>query len=250
MGRAVVLALATSVGLWFGCAPKPLKLASKTATPLKMDASRREDSATIKYIAPFKAKLDAEMNRVLVQSIRPMKKAEGESPLGTMVCDAMAAGIVSKGLVRGSVDFAIVNTGGLRSSFPAGSIKVTDVYELMPFENALVLISIKGGDLRQLLAQVAASPGYNFSGARITVAGNKLLTAEVAGLALNDEQVYTMAVSDYILDSAKKFPYLATAKRIESGMTIREAIIKYLEGLAAAGKSLDVQTDGRFTKQS
>ncbi len=100
--------------------------------------SKRLDS----IIAPYKAKLDSKMNEV-IGYVDYMNKQKPESTLGNWVADIIAdkaAEITGK-----KIDFAVQNYGGLRiSEIPKGPITVGKIYELMPFENFVTIISAKG----------------------------------------------------------------------------------------------------------
>src|SRR3712207_3046043 len=66
----------------------------------------------------------------------------GPSLLGERVCEAMAK--------EAKTQIAITNGGGLRCPIEKGNITVGKMYELMPFDNTLVTMEIKGSDLKKV----------------------------------------------------------------------------------------------------
>lgn len=76
----------------------------------------------------------------------------------------------------------LVNMGGLRNVLTEGPITCGNIYEILPFENSLCVVTLKGVYLKQLFESIAARGGEGVSGVnlRITKSG-KLLGATVAG---------------------------------------------------------------------
>jgi 2',3'-cyclic-nucleotide 2'-phosphodiesterase (5'-nucleotidase family) len=71
-----------------------------------------------------------------------------ESPLGNLFTDAMLD------LVEG--DIAIHNvTGGIRATLPAGQLTFGAVYEVFPFDNRIVVLTLTGREIRRILANQA-----------------------------------------------------------------------------------------------
>ncbi len=64
----------------------------------------------------------------------------GESTLGDLVADAMRA--------EAKADMAFTNSGGLRADLPAGTITRGSVYEVIPFDNTLVMVRLTGARVR------------------------------------------------------------------------------------------------------
>ena len=87
-----------------------------------------------------------------------------ESPLGNLFTDAMLD------LIDG--DVAIHNvTGGIRATLPAGQLTFGAVYEVFPFDNRIVVLTLTGRELRMILANQAQNHGRRagISGVRVFV---------------------------------------------------------------------------------
>ena len=83
------------------------------------------------------------MARVLAESAQPLEKKQPEGKLGDFVADAC---LQESCALTGVIDLALFNHGGLRRSLPMGCNNVGDVYELMPFDNELVVITLRGAN--------------------------------------------------------------------------------------------------------
>ena len=76
-----------------------------------------------------------------------------------------------------------------------------DVYEILPFENALCVLTLRGADLRHLFENIAARGGEGVSGVRLTIsADGRLLDCSVGGLPVDEERTYTVATLDYLAE--------------------------------------------------
>ena len=119
-----------------------------------------------------------------------------ESTLGNLFTDAL--------LETSEVDVVIHNVaGGLRQDLPAGELTFGDVYQLSPFENRLVVLTLSGAELRKVIAeQVHRRIRIGFSGMRVAIAcSNTDMTVVMHfsdGREIADSDSVTVAVNDYI----------------------------------------------------
>ena len=90
------------------------------------------------------------MDLVLAENETELIKAQSEGTLGNFIADAL----LQKGIdyAYHPIDFAIVNNGGIRlPSLPSGNITVGKIYELMPFDNMIVVLKVSGNIVQQLM---------------------------------------------------------------------------------------------------
>ena len=59
--------------------------------------------------------------------------------------------LVATSKARKDIDFAMVNSGGVRTEILKGDVTVNHVYELLPFSNELYIIELKGKDIVPLI---------------------------------------------------------------------------------------------------
>lgn len=70
-----------------------------------------------------------------------------DAPLGNLFTDALLASVPG-------ADAALHNTtGGLRADWPAGPLTYGSVYEVMPFDNRVVVLTLTGAELRRVFAE-------------------------------------------------------------------------------------------------
>ena len=147
-------------------------------------------------------------------------------------------------------DMGLVNMGGLRNILPAGDITVGTVYEILPFENSLCVMKMKGTHLKALLTSIASLKGEGVSGIRMEITKDgKLLNATVGGQPIDDNKLYTVATIDYLADgNGSMEAFLQADDRVcPEGATLRGLFLDYVRQQTAAGKKITSALDGRIT---
>ncbi|HEX8746302.1 MAG TPA: 5'-nucleotidase C-terminal domain-containing protein [Pyrinomonadaceae bacterium] len=220
-----------------------------------IDSSLGEDPALQKIIAPYKTRVD-ELNTPIGKLAGDLKKSgAGGGSLGNFVSDAMRV-VAAKRLGK-PVMLAVVNTSGLRkNSIAAGAISTTDIFELLPFENALVTLDLTGEQLRRFMEMNVLRNNAQ-SGARIVYHDNKekkqnelvsiRLGSPGAEREIDPGATYTIVTIDYLIKRGGEYSVLKEGKNMRPlGITIRDALIEYVKAETAAGRSLSAGLDGRF----
>ena len=141
-----------------------------------------------------------------------------EAAIGNFVADAMRT--------RSGSDVAIMNGGGIRAGkvYPAG-LPVTrrDVLAELPFGNRLIVVAVKGSDLRAAiengLSRLPAIAGRfpQVSGMRVEYdpqrpSGGRVVSIEVAGAPLDPEKTYRVATNDFLARGGDGYASLANTK--------------------------------------
>ncbi len=207
------------------------------------------DSSIVKTYLPYKNQLDAEMNKVIGYSTVDLTKQPmlPESLMGNFFADATLH--QSKKLIP-TIDFAIPSTkGGLRNEIAKGDITVSNVFELMPFENELVLFTLKGEDVFKLLTFIARTNGQPVSGLRMTINDGKPENIIINGKSFDISQHYQVLTSDYLASGGDgTVGFAKPIKKQVLNFKIRDALLKEVNELQAAGKTINAKLDGRITK--
>src|SRR5205085_863667 len=162
----------------------PVKTAVRSSQTV-IDANIPNDPEIEKLLAPYSANVRA-LNVVIGTLDGQLKKQTvGGGSLGNFVTDGIMA--QAKARLGKPVTLAIMNAGGLRKNeIAAGELRASDIFELLPFENALVALDVTGAQLAQLLPLVLRDAQ---TGARIQFKWNDQNRPEFISGKLIDEQV-------------------------------------------------------------
>ena len=118
-------------------------------------------------------------------------------------------------------DVAIVNTGGIRQELPKGVITKSTVWSILPFDNKLVIVKLKG---RDLIADLE-TPEAGFAGVERTAKGYRL----EGGKPLDPGGTYTVATIDFLYYGGSSFQFLKqdpTPK--ETGLDWRAPLVDWM----------------------
>lgn len=208
------------------------------------------DSAVLYLIAPYKTALEADMQKIIGISTTDLVKGKPESPLTNYLSDILLAEgslYASTHLQASTVDLAYLNYGGIRNGLPKGEITIHNLFELMPFENELVLIQIRGSYLLEFASCIAANEGDCVAGIKLGIKEKKTNRVEINGMPVNPNKLYWMATSDYVAQGGDNMSmFLNREKYIQTGIKIRDCLIDHIRKEYQEGKTISPQSDGRI----
>jgi len=219
-----------------------------TSTKIAIDSSTEviADKNYEAWLQPVKQKVDAQMNVVIGQAAETMKGHAPESLLSNFNADVY---LERASLFLGEpVDMSVVNLGGLRTVIPAGNITVGKVFELMPFENELVILWLRGDKLMGLLQYFARHGGEGESGVRMTIRNRTAEDITVNGKPIDLNRLYTIATNDYLAGGNDNMVQLGQyEKRTNTGLKIRSILIESIKNETKKGNKVVSKLDGRIT---
>ncbi len=216
--------------------------------PIDSTWDNRIDAEARVLIAPYRKSLDSLCNRVVGQSALAMTASRPESPLSNLVADILRQAAVQSGGTP--ADIGLVNFGALRKGLPQGIITGMDIYEMLPFDDNLCLLALKGIYVKQLFENIAACGGEGISGAQLAMSPTgRLLEARVGGHPIDDERLYTIATIDYLAGGNGGMLALLQAESCVNieGQTLQGIFTRYVARQHAAGRSITSRMDGRIT---
>lgn len=197
-------------------------------------------------ITPYREEVTAKMEEIIGNAPVELGKAEYQSPLGNIVVDLMLE--ESRKLYDGEIDMATTTNGGLRVPIPLGAVKVGTIFELMPFENELVVLTLNSGTVQEFFDKAAEAKFAPIANATYTVNNGKAVDIKIGGTPLDPSKTYTIVTSDYLAGGGDNLNMFKNALKTEKvGIMMRDAIIQHIRQLTAQGKPLGADTANRVT---
>ena len=217
--------------LFTSCAKKVWQVTDDDSSYYRFDdrLETEPDPAIENMIEPYRAELDAEMNEVVGSIAHNMSKKLPESTLGNFVAQLLKE--QTEVIIGDSLDFAMQNHGGLRiPSLAKGPLTRGKVFELMPFDNMLVVITADGNIIRQLFGVVAKKGGWPMSDdIRLTIKDTLVSELFIHGKPVEDNRMYKFAINDYIANGGDNCDFLQEGKVETLNITVRDAILGFFE---------------------
>ncbi|MCV2366727.1 bifunctional metallophosphatase/5'-nucleotidase [Roseateles oligotrophus] len=172
----------------------------------------------------------------------------GDSPLGNLVADSQLA-YAKK---RGPADLALMNPGGIRADLtvePGRPVTMSDLFAIQPFANELVVMTISGAQLRDLLQrqlpkgdapprllQVSNSLRYQWRMGADGVA--QLLNVTVGGQPLDMARKYRLVVNNFMAEGGDDQGVLRQgSERASIGVDV-DAMVELLQENPAAATQI------------
>lgn len=203
------------------------------------------DPRTDSLINPYRSQLEAEMNQIIGEAAMDLTKGDTESTLGNWYSDLLHER--SEHYLGKPIDFAIMNNGGIRiPAITKGPVTKGKIFELMPFDNMMVVVYLDKAHLMEMINHMAAGRGWPVSKTlRYKIREGVPEHILLHGKPLEDDKVYAIGVSDYLADGGGRCDYLVGQKRVDLGVFMRDAIIEYIQKQTKEGKKLAANLDGR-----
>ena len=216
--------------------------------PVKNHLDKKLDPDFSNMIDTYSAAVTAEMEKVIGTCPEAIRKGTPESPLGNLTADALVW--MAQEYYDVKADVALYNTGGIRAEISAGDLTVGDVYAVYPFDNVLSVATLSGKDLKTLFDYVASSGGLPINKeVKMVISGKKVKSVTVNGETIKDNQTYTVATIDYLMNLGRYGLENATGRR-DALEIIRDYFVAYFRHLAAKNDGkITASTDGRIKNE-
>lgn len=222
---------------------KPTHVVGVMTQAISIDATSDslQDSAYLTYLAPIKSDLEQEMNVQIGYAPERLWVRSPECPMLNWATDALW--VAAQKVYPNKVDMAVVNIGGMRCEWAAGPVTRQNVFELMPFDNRLVVLTLRGNDVLDLCQSFADTGGQGVAGLRMKAVDGRLAEVTIGGQFVDPQGLYTIATSDYLMGGADHMDALARYVDCwKSDLLIRDL---YLEAVRIQD-TICAQVDGRM----
>jgi len=197
-------------------------------------------------ITPYRQQVTAKMEEIIGNAPAELGKADYQSPLGNFVVDLLLE--ESRKLYGGQIDMATTTNGGLRVPIPLGSVKVGTIFELMPFENELVVLTLDGATVQAFFDMAAEAKFAPIANATYAVKDGKATAIRIGGEPFDPNRNYTLVTSDYLAGGGDNLSMFKKALKTEKvGIMMRDAIMQHIRQLTAKGLPLGADTTNRVT---
>ncbi|TCW61891.1 5'-nucleotidase C-terminal domain-containing protein [Treponema sp. J25] len=199
----------------------------------------------LEKLARYSPAIKALQAKLATTTTEVLKRGNNQGP-GPIIADSMRW--------KTKADVAIMNPGGVRIDLPAGDISVAQIYELQPFANTLVTLTITGQELVNILEDMAdfcitsytKSPETAYlyvSGLRLQLLVNnskgsrvrevEVLSADGSYKPLNLAGSYSLVVNNFMADGGDRNETLKAipkARKYDTGFVDSEVMLDYVQG--------------------
>ena len=215
------------------------------AKQLKIGNEVKQDSSIIQLFTPYKKKMTNEITKSLSFSPKILERTDGnlQSTLGNLVADLSyeKANELFKNKTGKTVDFSMSNYGGIRAAIMKGDVTVSNAFELMPFDNTIVVVELNYDKIKALFNYfVAKKRAHPLSKNIQLTIKNDSYNVLINGKAIKKDKTYFVATSNYLQKGGDGMIFFSEPESLfDSNFLIRDAIVDYFESKDTLSANLD-----------
>jgi 2',3'-cyclic-nucleotide 2'-phosphodiesterase (5'-nucleotidase family) len=227
-----------------------------------VDDTVAEDPVCAAQLAKYKGPLDELMKEVIGITLVELDGERNnvrtqETNLGNLIADAM----LDKAKVT-QADIAITNSGGIRTSIPAGEVTRGQVINVLPFDNYLVAVDLTGEQIIAALENGVSKTeeaegrfpqvsGLKFTWDPSSKPGSRIVSVELrtdSGYQPIDESAtYRVVTNDYVYQGRDGYTAFEQGTNVSLlGFVLHEVVAEYIQ----ANSPLSPHVEGRICHKS
>ena len=231
------------------------KIVDTSSTIIVVDKNIPEQKFDEIELSKYRDSISKEMNKVINHSLITMEVGCPEGLLGDFISD-LSILYIKKNFPENKFnpDFCILNNGGFRNSLNKGSITIGDVFQIMPFDNYLLILEIKGNEMNDLInyikekstTNISRKSGVPLSGIRVKISGDKVSRCMINNQTYDPLKTYKVLTTNYLASGGDNMDFFKNCKTMfNTKLLLRDVIIKYIEELGENNIKINTQFDGR-----
>ncbi|TRX20504.1 hypothetical protein FNW25_13860 [Flavobacterium franklandianum] len=188
------------------------------------------------YVKPYREHINKDLDSILAYCPVTLDKNDGkwQSTIGNLMADVtlQRGNLVFKAREKKDIDLCILNSGGIRAILPKGNVTSRTAFEIMPFENSLVVIALKGEQIFELVDYfIATQKPHPLSGITFAIGKDKLAkNILVQGKPVEKDSLYYVATNDYLSNGGDNMNFFKKGiQKYDLDYKLRNVLIDYFK---------------------
>ena len=187
------------------------------------------------FIKPYREHINKDLDSDLSYCPVTLEKSgKWQSTIGNLMADVslMRGNLVIEARENKKIDICLLNSGGIRSILPKGNITARNAFEIMPFENSMVVIALKGTQIIEMVDfLIADKKAHPLAGITFTIdKNNQSKNILVQGKSLQKDTVYYVGTNDYLSDGGDNMNFFKKAvQKYDLDYKLRNILIDYFK---------------------
>lgn len=202
-------------------------------------------------IKPYRDKVNSDMDSIISYAPETYSKSDGKlnTAIGNLMADIVyeQGNLVFNKRTGKDIDAVILNHGGIRSIISKGNITTRTAFEVMPFENNIVVIAMKGKQVDSMTNYLSlAKRAHPISKLKLTLDKDfNIVESMIKGKPVENEKTYYIATNDYLYNGGDGMRFFKPNDSLYVlNYKIRNAMIDYFKKV----DTINPVKDDRFTQ--
>ena len=174
---------------------------------LSIDENLTSQKDIENFINPYREHINKTLDSVISYAPETYSKSDGDlnTAIGNLMADAVykEGNPIFKQRTSYNMDFVILNHGGIRSIISKGNVTSRTAYEVMPFENSVVVVAVKGAQVNEMFTYLAEAKRAHPLSRQVQLIIDKdfkIASATVNGEPIDPSKTYYVATNDYLFN--------------------------------------------------
>lgn len=204
------------------------------------------------FIKPYREHINNDLDSILAYCPETLDKSTGkwQTTIGNLMADVTLSrgNIVFQSREKKNIDICLLNSGGIRSILPKGNVTARTAFEIMPFENSLVVIALKGDQIIEMVDFfIAEKKSHPLAGVTFTIDKNKVAkNILVQGKPVQKETIYYVGTNDYLSNGGDNMNFFKKGvQKFDLQYKLRNILIDYFKEV----DTIPVIKDIRITEE-
>ena len=232
------------------CSQKNYNLTKIEGKQLPITEKGSETPEIENFIKPYRDHINRDLDSILAYSPETLDKSTGkwQTTIGNLMADVclQRGNLVFKAREKKDIDLCLLNHGGIRAILPKGNVTTRTAYEIMPFENSLIVVALNGNQILDIASYIIKEKkpqplsGMTFTISKDNIAKNIL----IQGKPIDLSKTYYVVTNDYLANGGDNMSFfLKATQKFDLNYKIRNVLIDYFKEV----DTIPVKNDVRIT---
>ncbi|SHL83306.1 5'-nucleotidase C-terminal domain-containing protein [Flavobacterium saccharophilum] len=234
----------------FSCSQKNYNLTKIEGKQLPVTEKANETPEIENFIKPYRDHINKDLDSILAYCPETLDKSTGkwQTTIGSLMADVclQRGNLVFKTREKKDIDLCLLNHGGIRAILPKGNVTTRTAYEIMPFENSLIVLALSGNQILEIASYIIKEKkpqplaGMTFTISKENTAKNIL----IQGKPVDVSKTYYVVTNDYLANGGDNMNFfLKASAKFDLNYKIRNVLIDYFKEV----DTIPVKNDVRIT---
>ena len=205
---------------------------------IPVTAELKDNPEMENFIAPYREHINRDLDSVLAYSPETLDKSKPikkwQTTIGNLLADVTfeKANRLFNKQQNKSVDICLLNHGGIRAILPKGNVTTRTAFEIMPFENSLIIVALRGEQVMEIADYIAREKKpHPLSGMQIVLDNaGAVKDVTVQGRPVGRDNIYHVATSDYLSNGGDSMEFFKKGKQYyDMNYKLRNLFIDYFK---------------------
>lgn len=221
----------------YSCKVNKEKIYEIEGKKININDSQPINSTIEDFISPYRKHITNDLDSVLAYNPAVQEKSKGkwQTNIGNLFAEttlALSNPVFNKRENK-TIDFCLLNHGGIRSIIPQGNVTSRTAFEIMPFENSVTVVGLKGSEVRTLADYfIKEKKPHPLAGITIYTNADETVVTDIKvnGNAIDDTKTYYVATSDYLANGGDSMNFFRDSTiKYDLDYKLRNLFIDYFK---------------------